>query len=663
MPKNYYGAALYPELWDSKTVETDIKHMKNLGINLVRIGEFVWSTLEPELDAFDMSILTNTIELLQRYDIDVIVCTPTPTPPIWMTHKHTERLHHTADQTPQSHGSRQHICTNNLFFRERAAIITEKIALAVNSFSNVIAIQLDNEFKCHVGPCYCSSCKEMWHKWLEKEYQTIENLNQAWGTTIWSQAYLRFDQVVQPTPTPFLHNSSLLRAYNQFSMEKISGFAGEQADKIRVITTIPITHNTGLLFDLDNEALAEHLDFISFDTYTPASNFAGFMMNNDRWAYIKNNTRKYMLLETSTSYVGHLNAYGKMHQKGYVPAEAFATYASGAEAFCYWLFRGQRTGCEQPHGSVVSSWGEPTIGYPSVVETANLLDKIDPLLQTSEPIEPKIAILYSDRARSFYMSEPGEDYNYKQLVNEFYQHFIDIGIERKLVPEGHQLDRCDVLFSPFVRYLSDDLLTRVTSFVENGGVWVVGPMAGDRTKEHTWHTTGGLGKLGDLAGVENIMQFPATDSGHIGEAYGHHAKLSMLSNVFEPKAGTTVKGIISEGQAKGKAFITEKKRGKGKIILLGSIPIEEEGNAIIQALIKDAIGHVNLSYTLQVDPGIVVIPRMSNENKQQLWIVNFTNEDKTWQADKPYVDLLESKKIAMGESYLPPFGYAVLMEQ
>src|SRR5699024_4640824 len=106
---------------------------------------------------------------------------------------------------------------------------------------------------------------------------------------------------------------------------------------------------SGLLFDLDNELLAKSLDFISFDTYTPAENYSGFMMNNDRWPYLKNYRNKYMLLETSTSYNGHTHGYGKLHQEGYVPAEAFSTYASGAQAFCYWLFRGQKTGCEQPH--------------------------------------------------------------------------------------------------------------------------------------------------------------------------------------------------------------------------------------------------------------------------------------------------------------------------
>src|SRR5699024_8232904 len=143
-------------------------------------------------------------DLLKKYDMDAIVCTPTPTPPIWMTHKQEERLHHTSEKKPLYHGSRQHICTNNEYFRQRAKKITEKIALTVKDYSNVIAFQLDNEFKCHIGPCYCDRCAQLWHEWLKKEYGTIENLNKEWDTSIWSQTYLDFDQVVQPLSTPFL---------------------------------------------------------------------------------------------------------------------------------------------------------------------------------------------------------------------------------------------------------------------------------------------------------------------------------------------------------------------------------------------------------------------------------------------------------------------------
>ncbi|MDI5789859.1 beta-galactosidase [Bacillus licheniformis] len=38
-------------------------------------------------------------------------------------------------------------------------------------------------------------------------------------------------------------------------------------------------------------------------------------------------------------------------------AEAVSSYALGGAAFCYWLWRQQRAGSEQPHGSVLSAWG------------------------------------------------------------------------------------------------------------------------------------------------------------------------------------------------------------------------------------------------------------------------------------------------------------------
>lgn len=661
MKKLYYGAALYPELWSENIVEKDISHMQSLGMNLVRFGEFAWSTFEPEQDCFNMTMVTKTLELLKKYNMDAIICTPTATPPIWMTHNHEERLHHTADKKPLSHGSRQHICTNNAFFRDRSIKITEKIALTANKYSNVIAFQLDNEFKCHVGPCHCDNCRELWHDWLKRKYRSIEELNEKWGTNVWSQTYLNFNQVVQPISTPFIHNSSLINAYQEFSLEKIAEFANEQASVIRSVTDIPITHNSSLGFDLDNELLARSLDFISFDTYAPYDNYTEFMMNNDRWPNIKENSSKYMLLETSTSYNGHTHEYGQLHPKGYVTAEAFATYASGAQAFNYWLFRGQKTGCEQPHGSVVSSWGEPTIGYSNVVDTSKMLKNIKPFLLSTEPIEAKVAIVYSDRARSFIDSEPGEGYNYKEMMTEYYNNFLELGIERKLVPENFNLEKCSVLFTPFVHYISSEFLSRIKTFVEEGGVWIVGPMTGDRTKEHTWHIADGLGELGELAGVKDIIQFPATNSGNFGEIYGITAELEMMSNVFKPHDGTKVKGHVKRGQAEGYAFVTEKPLGKGKIVLVGSMPVGYEGKLIWQKIIRDYTSHLKLKNKLILDSGIVVIPRKNlRNNKQQYWLVNFTNEEKGWKSTASFYDLLEDKEIKPGKYLLPPFGYKTL---
>lgn len=53
--KLYHGAAYYPELWDTKTIERDIQLMKETGINVVRMGEFAWSKLEPNEGEIDVS--------------------------------------------------------------------------------------------------------------------------------------------------------------------------------------------------------------------------------------------------------------------------------------------------------------------------------------------------------------------------------------------------------------------------------------------------------------------------------------------------------------------------------------------------------------------------------------------------------------------------------
>ena len=43
----YFGCAYYPEVWPEERWEQDVAMMKQIGFNIVRIGEFAWSRLEP----------------------------------------------------------------------------------------------------------------------------------------------------------------------------------------------------------------------------------------------------------------------------------------------------------------------------------------------------------------------------------------------------------------------------------------------------------------------------------------------------------------------------------------------------------------------------------------------------------------------------------------
>ena len=50
-----FGAAYYPEYLPSERMDEDIDMMMSAGMNVVRIAESTWSTLEPEEGIFNFS--------------------------------------------------------------------------------------------------------------------------------------------------------------------------------------------------------------------------------------------------------------------------------------------------------------------------------------------------------------------------------------------------------------------------------------------------------------------------------------------------------------------------------------------------------------------------------------------------------------------------------
>ncbi|MDQ0112727.1 beta-galactosidase [Paenibacillus harenae] len=658
--KLYYGVAWYPELWEEEALAHDIAWMKEVGINVVRIGEFAWSTMEPSENAIDLTFFVQIIERLHAHGIDTIMCTPTATPPIWLSHGHPERMHVNERGEAMGHGSRQHACTNNGYFRTRSALITKHIAEAVGNLPGLIGWQLDNEFKAHVSECLCESCLSLWHNWLEDRYGRIERLNENWGTAIWSQRYESFEQVPQPGLAPFLHNASLKTMYQLFSMEKIAEFAGEQAAMIRSYSAAPITHNSSIAFHVDNEKLFQGLDFASYDTYASASNYAAYLINCDLWRTVKRGT-PFWIMETSPSFSGSLESCSVPHPGGYVRAEAVAAYALGAEGFCYWHWRQHRTGCEQPHGSVLSAWGKPTIGFKNVLEASLAKEELEPLLLATVPMQAEAAMTYSDRAKAFFRTEPLRKLNYRGLVTEYYSRLLEMGIHRELIMEGAELRGYKLLLTPFLPSISPVFLERALAFVRNGGIWIAGPLTGGRTEEHTIHTNEALGQLEKLAGVETVYTYPIDGTGTVGQAFGLSASLGMWSAVFEPRepGAKSIGKIRNGGVAAGLSFITERAIGKGKLVLLGSMPVGEDGDAMLKRLFAYYAGEAGLKLRTDATSGTIVAPRQGDG--YTLWvIVNMDGAGGSVTLPQEGTDALTQARLAAGQLTVGSYEYRII---
>src|SRR5271170_2862291 len=57
VPPLLLGAAWYPEQWPEAQWDADLAKMEAANIHLVRVGEFAWSTMEPEEGKYDFTWL------------------------------------------------------------------------------------------------------------------------------------------------------------------------------------------------------------------------------------------------------------------------------------------------------------------------------------------------------------------------------------------------------------------------------------------------------------------------------------------------------------------------------------------------------------------------------------------------------------------------------
>lgn len=670
MSKLIHGVCYYPELWPAEDVDRDITEMKALGINLIRIGEFTWSSMEPEEGKISTRFFRDVMDKFHAAGISVVFCTPTPTPPVWLTHGHPDRLFVNADGERLIHGARQHVSYEHPAVRAACFRIVEAIAKDLGNHPALVAWQIDNELKCHVAEDFSPGAIAAWHKWLKKRFGTIQRLNKEWGTHMWSTYYQSFEQVPAPFKTPFLHSASLSTAYRMFNRESIAEFLDMQCNILRQHSSAPITHNTNPMFSVNHERLFKNLDFASYDGYPTSEQWGALVFRSDMYRAAKPG-RPFWFMETSVAHNGWLGNHSTMHPPGFLAAETVLVYALGGEACCYWLWRQQRTGAEISHSAVFSSWYKPSIGYSQVQLVEEARKKLEPLLLESKPVVPEIAVTWSDHARAMIETEPmdrDEEFpsTYQGVVEFWHQLVFDLGYHREVRFEGAALNGLKLLITPAMPYVSEEFLQRVIPFVKEGGIWLIGPGTGTRGREHTVPTTAGLGLLDAVAGVTTEYVFPLTDTGITGQVKAGPASGKALNftgwcaAVKAAHSDTKVLGTLNTELAPGTAFLTERVLGKGKVILLSAHPTGDEGRALLNEMIEGYARELQVASPFEVSEGTVVCPRADKQGNQLWVVINMDGQGGQVKLPRNARDAVTGKPLGSSSLTLDPYGWRAI---
>ena len=200
----------------------------------------------------------------------VIFCTPTATPPAWLTHKYPEVLNARIDGALYRHGMRRHYNYNSPVYRELAARVVDSIAAHYCAHPAVIGWQIDNDLNCETDVFYSESDHAAFRAYLKEKFKTLEALNEAMGTVFWNQTYTSWDEIyltrlnAQNTGNPHL----ALEEKRFISYSTIS-FAKLQAEIIKkyILSHQFITTN-GIFGHLDSHEMTDAaLYFITYDSY------------------------------------------------------------------------------------------------------------------------------------------------------------------------------------------------------------------------------------------------------------------------------------------------------------------------------------------------------------------------------------------------------------
>ena len=226
------GVYYYPEHWDESQWERDFKKMHELGFEFTHFAEFAWAQLEPEEGRYDFAWLDKAVALAAKYDLKVIMCTSTATPPVWMSRKYPEILLKNEDGTVLDHGARQHASFASPLYRELSYKMIEKLAQHYGNDSRIVGWQLDNEPAVQFD--YNPKAEQAFRDYLRAKYNhNIQLLNDAWGTAFWSEAYSSFDEITLPKRVQMFMNHHQILDYRRFAAAQTNDFLNEQCLLIR----------------------------------------------------------------------------------------------------------------------------------------------------------------------------------------------------------------------------------------------------------------------------------------------------------------------------------------------------------------------------------------------------------------------------------------------
>lgn len=494
----------YPGIWDE-----DIRLMKLAKINCVTLGVFSWSAIEKQEGVFDFSWLDTIIDKLYNNGIYVILATPSGARPPWLAQKYPEVLRVREDRVKQLFGKRHNHCLTSPAYREKTAVIAEKLSERYGKHPAVILWHISNEFS---GECHCPHCQEKFREWLENKYHNdINELNHAWWSTFWSHTYTDWSQIESPSSI----GEDIVHAHNidwkRFVSDMTIDFYRNEVKAVKKYSDLPVTANFMDFENLDYYKFSKYTDIVSWDNYPQWHNnnqslidtalHASFL--HDMFRCMKQ--KPFLMIESTPSLV-NWHEVNKLKATGLNTLASMQAVAHGSERVMYFQIRKSRGASEKFHGAVIDHNGnENTRVFREVMQIGNILSE-NPNIKGSYT-KADTAVIY-DFENSWAVDDLWGLKNKRGYRNTCIEHYSAMrmyGVNVDVISKDTDFSQYKVICAPMLYMMSEETADKIRRYVADGGTFIATYLTSYVNETDLCYLGGFPGNLKDVFGMVNLF--------------------------------------------------------------------------------------------------------------------------------------------------------------
>ena len=469
-----FGVAYYDEYMPYDRLEKDVAMMKETGINVVRIAESTWSTLEPQDNVFNFTHIDRVLNAMYKAGIHVIIGTPTYAVPNWLVKKYPDIMATTARGQNQ-YGARQTMDISNVHFRFHAERVIRTLMVHIKDHPAIIGYQADNETK-HYNTAG-ANVQKAFVQYVKNKFKTTDSLNRAFGLDYWSNRINNWNDF--PSTNGSI-NASMNAEFSKFQRKLVTDYLAWQTRIIKEYAKPGqfVTHNFdgewrgytfGIQPDVDHFAASKALDVAGIDIYHPTQDkltgleisFGGDLARSMKAG------KNYFVIETEAQGFAQWVPY-----PGQLRLQAFSHLAAGANMLEYWHWHSIHNSAETYWKGLLSHDFAPNPTYNEAQTIGKDFERVGSKLVNLRK-KNEVAILFSNEALTAFNAFGfgwGAWGNYNDVLRLYYDALYRMNVETDFIdPSVKDISQYKLVIVPALYAASDALLQRLNNYTKNGG--------------------------------------------------------------------------------------------------------------------------------------------------------------------------------------------------